>query len=74
MMMMMAVTQVMLLGLEIPNLDWSQRLRLVGLASTTLIVSNLGILALKVVLMIMINEKDDKTHKVDDDDGFGRSR
>ena len=59
MMMMMAVTQVMLLGLEIPNLDWSQRLRLVGLASTTLIVSNLGILALKVVLMIMINEKDD---------------
>ena len=48
MMMMMAVTQVMLLGLEIPNLDWSQRLRLVGLASTTLIVSNLGILALKV--------------------------
>ena len=58
-MMMMAVTQVMLLGLEIPNLDWSQRLRLVGLASTTLIVSNLGILALKVVLMIMINEKDD---------------
>ena len=53
------VTQVMLLGLEIPNLDWSQRLRLVGLASTTLIVSNLGILALKVVLMIMINEKDD---------------
>ena len=59
MMMMMAVTQVMLLGLEIPNLDWSQRLRLVGLASTTLIASNLGILALKVVLMIMINEKDD---------------
>ena len=59
MMMMMAVTQVMLLGLEIPNLDWSQRLRLVGLASTTLIVSNLGILALKVVLMIKINEKDD---------------
>ena len=59
MMMMMTVTQVMLLGLEIPNLDWSQRLRLVGLASTTLIVSNLGILALKVVLMIMINEKDD---------------
>ena len=58
-MMMMMVTQVMLLGLEIPNLDWSQRLRLVGLASTTLIVSNLGILALKVVLMIMINEKDD---------------
>ena len=57
--MMMMVTQVMLLGLEIPNLDWSQRLRLVGLASTTLIVSNLGILALKVVLMIMINEKDD---------------
>ena len=53
------VTQVMLLGLEIPNLDWSQRLRLVGLASTTLIVSNLGILALKVVLMIKINEKDD---------------
>ena len=53
------MTQVMLLGLEIPNLDWSQRLRLVGLASTTLIVSNLGILALKVVLMIMINEKDD---------------
>ena len=59
MMMMMTVTQVMLLGLEIPNLDWSQRLRLVGLASTTLIVSNLGILALKVVLMIKINEKDD---------------
>ena len=58
-MMMMMVTQVMLLGLEIPNLDWSQRLRLVGLASTTLIVSNLGILALKVVLMIKINEKDD---------------
>ena len=53
------VTQVMLLGLEIPNLDWSQRLRLVGLASTTLIASNLGILALKVVLMIKINEKVD---------------
>jgi len=38
---------VMLLGLELPSLNWSKRLRLVGLASVSLLVSNLNILALK---------------------------
>ena len=45
----MMVTQVMLLGLELPSLNWSQRLRLVALASVSLINSILGILALKVI-------------------------
>merc|ERR1712192_134316 len=39
---------VMLLGLELPSLNWSERLRLVGLASVSLLASNLNILALKV--------------------------
>ena len=42
----------MLLGLELPSLNWSERLRLVGLASVTLLVSNLNILALKVIMMV----------------------
>merc|ERR1712210_26501 len=39
---------VMILGLELPSLNWSERLRLFGLASVSLLVSNLNILALKV--------------------------
>ena len=38
----------MILGLELPSLNWSERLRLLGLASVSLLVSNLNILALKV--------------------------
>ena len=45
--------QILVLGLELPSLDWSGRLRLVGLAATTLFASNLGILALKVVAMMI---------------------
>ena len=33
-------------------MNWSERLRLVGLASVSLLVSNLNILALKVVMVI----------------------
>ena len=44
--------QILVLGLELPSLDWSGRLRLVGLAATTLFASNLGILALKVMAMM----------------------
>ena len=44
--------QVMILGLELPSLNWSQRLRLAGLASVSLLVSNLNILALKVTMGI----------------------
>ena len=46
--------QILVLGLELPPLDWSGRLRLVGLAATTLFASNLGILALKVVAMMIL--------------------
>ena len=46
--------QILVLGLELPSLDWSGRLRLVGLAATTLFASNLGILALKVVAMMIL--------------------
>ena len=47
----------MVLGLELPPLDWSGRLRLVGLAATTLFASNLGILALKVMAMMVLAVK-----------------
>ena len=49
--------QILVLGLELPSLDWSGRLRLVGLAATTLFASNLGILALKVMAMMVLAVK-----------------
>ena len=41
---------VMVLGLQLPSLPWLQRLKLLGLAVSCLLTSNLNILALKVTV------------------------